>query len=111
MKHSWHPWPWFIWFSFFSCFVLILDSARQLTLTKNFFSFTKAPRINTIIFYKLCGNVFKVWGGIIILPAGIIATLGFYEISPIILYGCGVYATYDHWLWRKDNLNKLDWRK
>ena len=111
MKHSWHPWPWFIWFSFFACALLITDSGRQINRTRKFFRFTKTPRMNTVIYYKFLGNFFKVWGGIIMLPGLIIAAFGLYEIAFITMYGCGVYATYDHWLWRKDNLNKLDWRK
>jgi len=106
---------WYIWFSIFAFMFLWADTSRRIMFTKK----------NYEIWSRACGQLFKLFGGYVILPIMLVSILvGFplsrldiYEgsllnelfnmLNLILVYLGGVYATYRHDIWRKENISHL----
>lgn len=106
--------PWYIWFSIFALIFLWGDTSRKI----------KSSRENLGLWKHAVGNMAKVsivWTVLPLIIVGILADrliLRNFPEQPIVfelvnimillaLYLGGVYATYKHSVWRKENISDL----
>ena len=113
---------WYAWFSVPAFLLLFFDSSIRVLFCKPLYEIKDGHKLNLNI--RLFGNAFLLWGiHLMILPLLFVALINWLSrIAPYLhlisdwlnlffIYSIGIYITYKHTMWRKENIPHYLWKR